>query len=112
MNKPVIPSILMAAGLLALMVTMDSHAADKIGKVTIKLPKEPTLFMQGPGLETVRNNCVKCHSADYIYMQPPFTKEQWLGEVTKMKKVYGAPIEDKDFDTIVNYLMSQNGKSN
>jgi hypothetical protein len=51
-----------------------------------------------------------CHSVDYIYMQPPLTKDQWHAEVMKMKKVFGAPVPDSDADTIVKYLMSQNGK--
>jgi len=51
-----------------------------------------------------------CHSVDYICMQSPLTKDQWQGEVVKMKKVMGAPIPDNEVDTIVEYLMSQNGK--
>jgi hypothetical protein len=43
-------------------------------------------------------------------MQPPLTKDQWRGEVVKMKNVFGAPFGENDIDTIVAYLMSQNGK--
>jgi len=110
MRKPIIPLSLLLGGLFGL-VTLTTHAADGTGTVTIKLPEETARFKPGPGVETVQLNCVKCHSADYIYMQPPLTREQWLATVTKMKKVFGAPIEDKDIETVVNYLMSQNGKS-
>lgn len=110
MRKAIFPLSLLLGGLFGL-VTLTTLAADGIGTVTVQLPEETTRFMPGPGLETVQLNCVKCHSADYIYMQPPLTKEQWQATVIKMKKVFGAPIEDKDIETMVNYLMSQNGKS-
>ena len=39
-------------------------------------------------------NCRSCHSVDYIAMQPPGKGAAfWTGEVTKMRKVYHAPIE-------------------
>jgi cytochrome c5 len=85
-------------------------AADMAGTVKIDLPPETARLKSGPGMETVEKSCMICHSVDYIYMQPPLTKDQWHGEVMKMKKVYGAPFPESDVDTIVNYLMSQNGK--
>jgi hypothetical protein len=57
-----------------------------------------------------RSQGMICHSVDYIYMQPPLTKDQWQAEVVKMKKVFGAPVPDGEVDTIVEYLMSQDGK--
>ena len=54
-----------------------------------------------------RNNCTACHSADYIQTQPhgpKFKKDFWQAEVTKMIKVYGAPIDDADAGKIVEYL--------
>jgi sulfite dehydrogenase (cytochrome) subunit B len=47
-----------------------------------------------------------CHSADYIQTQPP-TKNRndfWQAEVTKMIKVYVAPIDDADVGKSVDYL--------
>jgi hypothetical protein len=53
----------------------------------------------------VQNNCTACHSADYINTQPHgLKKDFWQAEVTKMIKVYGAPIEDADVGKIVDYL--------
>ena len=55
----------------------------------------------------VQNNCTACHSADYIKTQPrgeKFKKDFWQAEVTKMIKVYGAPIDDADVGKIVDYL--------
>lgn len=90
-------------------VIQAATAADK-GVVAIQLPPETAQLKPGPGIDVARANCITCHSFDYIYMQPPLTQEQWHGEVVKMKKVMGAPIADTDIDTIVQYLMSQNGK--
>ncbi|HJW27446.1 MAG TPA: cytochrome c, class I [Rhodocyclaceae bacterium] len=108
MEKPILRPWL--AGLIALVVSLPAAAAGTPGTVTVKLPDETARFKPGPGVETAARNCTLCHSADYIYMQPPLSRAQWQGEVTKMRKVYGAPIEERDTDAIVGYLLSQNGK--
>jgi cytochrome c5 len=87
-----------------------STASFAAGEVTITLPQENARLKPGPGMDTAEKYCMICHSADYIYMQPTLTKDQWHGEVVKMQKVFGAPIPDSDIDTIVGYLLSQNGK--
>jgi mono/diheme cytochrome c family protein len=84
--------------------------ADTSGAVAIELPAETARLKPGPGVDTALQSCMTCHSVDYIYMQPPLTKDQWRGEVVKMKNVFGAPFGENDIDTIVAYLMSQNGK--
>lgn len=85
-------------------------AAEGGGIVKIDLPAETATLKPGPGHDTAAKYCTICHSVDYIYMQPPLTAEKWKGLVTKMQKVFGAPIADEDIDTIVGYLVSQNGK--
>jgi sulfite dehydrogenase (cytochrome) subunit B len=75
--------------------------------VSYKLPDETAALKPGPNLEVVQNNCTACHSVDYIQTQPrgpKFTKDFWQAEVTKMIKVYGAPIDDADVPKIVEYL--------
>ena len=75
--------------------------------VSYTLPEETAAFKPGPNLEVVQNNCTACHSADYIDTQPrgpKFKKDFWQAEVTKMIKVYGAPIDDADAGKIVEYL--------
>jgi uncharacterized protein (DUF697 family) len=43
-------------------------------------------------------------------MNSPFlTPQVWEAEVVKMIKTYGAPIEDKDARTIVEYLTANYG---
>jgi sulfite dehydrogenase (cytochrome) subunit B len=80
-----------------------AHAAP----VSFTVPDETAAFKPGANLDVVQNNCTACHSADYIKTQPrgeKFKKEFWAAEVTKMIKVYGAPIEDADVGKIVDYL--------
>ena len=74
--------------------------------VVYKLPEETAAFKPGPNLDVVQNNCSGCHSADYINTQPRNAKSKdfWQAEVTKMIKVYGAPIGDADVPKIVEYL--------
>ncbi len=75
--------------------------------ISYQLPEETAQFKPGPNLETVKNNCTACHSADYVQIQPQgpkFKKDFWAAEVTKMIKVYGASIDDADIGKIVEYL--------
>ena len=75
--------------------------------ISYTLPDETAAFKPGPNLEVVQNNCTACHSADYVSTQPrgpKFKKDFWQAEVTKMIKVYGAPIDDADVGKIVDYL--------
>ncbi len=94
-----------AAALMALAFFPGAQASG--APVTIELPQETATFKRGPGVEAVENNCLTCHSADYINTQPTgakFGRDFWTAEVTKMIKVYGAPIVDDDAKKIVDYL--------
>jgi mono/diheme cytochrome c family protein len=64
----------------------------------------------GPGMEAAQRNCLPCHSTDYIQMQPRGDLKQWDGVVTKMIKVFGAPISDADAKAIAEYLAKEYGK--
>ena len=95
--------------LLAALATIStlSIATATATPVNYALPEETAAFKPGPNLEVVQNNCTACHSADYIKTQPQgekFKKDFWQAEVTKMIKVYGAPIDDADIGKIVEYL--------
>lgn len=72
---------------------------------SIVLPDETAAFIEAPGAETTRNNCLACHSADYIATQPPKKGQAfWTAEVHKMIKAYKAPIDPADAETIIDYL--------
>jgi mono/diheme cytochrome c family protein len=75
--------------------------------ISYALPDEVAAFKPGANVEVVKNNCTACHSSDYVQTQPrgpKFTRDFWQAEVTKMIKVYGAPIDDADAGKIVEYL--------
>jgi sulfite dehydrogenase (cytochrome) subunit B len=82
-------------------------ASAQAAPVSYTLPEETAAFKPGPNLDVVKANCAACHSADYVQTQPrgeKFKKDFWQAEVTKMIKVYGAPIDDADVPKIVEYL--------
>ena len=96
---------------LALLLTLAAAAclggSASAASISYTLPDETAAFKPGPNLEVVQNNCTACHSADYVSTQPrgpKFKKDFWQAEVTKMIKVYGAPIDDADVGRIVDYL--------
>ena len=65
----------------------------------------------GPGRDKVEANCASCHSLDYILGNSPFmNRGVWEAEVTKMIKVYGAPIADADAKEIADYLAKNYGQ--
>ena len=75
--------------------------------LTYTLPDDTSTLKpgRGPGFEATQNNCLSCHSTDYIKTQPPKRgKAFWDAEVTKMIKVYHAPISEADAKLIGEYL--------
>ena len=76
---------------------------------SIVLPQYPPEILQGPNVETYRANCLICHTARYVSMQPRFSKTVWQNEVKKMVDVYGAPVSEADQALIVKYLVAVKG---
>ena len=65
----------------------------------------------GPGRAQVEANCGSCHSLDYIVLNSPFLdRNGWDASVTKMIRVFGAPINADDAKVIVEYLAANYGK--
>jgi mono/diheme cytochrome c family protein len=102
-------NLLALAGLAGLTVALSGAGLVAVNAkpLTYVLPDETAAFKPGPNLEVVQGNCGACHSADYVASQPQgpaFKKAFWEAEVTKMIKVYGAPIDEADVPKIVDYL--------
>jgi mono/diheme cytochrome c family protein len=72
--------------------------------VSITLPQDQIALAPGTGVDATQTQCAVCHSLDYITMQPKGPAAQWQGVVTKMIKVFGAPLSDADAQAIVGYL--------
>lgn len=77
-----------------------------------QLPEETATLAPGPHLDLVMQNCLTCHSADYISTQPRRLANPrgfWQAEVAKMKQAYGAPLAADDMPKIVDYLVQTYG---
>jgi sulfite dehydrogenase (cytochrome) subunit B len=74
--------------------------------------EKPIELKKAPGVEKVERNCMACHSLDYIQMNSPFLSPTgWDAEMTKMIKLFGAPIADSDAAIIGDYLKKNYGGS-
>lgn len=112
--------MIVVTALLSLRLVAASDAPQKDVKVepakvvdgVRSVPAYPVLWPEmpaGPNKDVYLNNCVTCHSQLYVLMQPPFSRKVWTAEVEKMKKTYGAAIDDKVMPQIVDYLVSIRG---
>ena len=65
---------------------------------------------QAPGVDKVEGNCAACHTLAYIPMNSVYLNAAgWDTEVTKMRKAFGAPIDDEDAKVIADYLKKNYG---
>lgn len=96
---------------LAVVLLVVPPAVGAADQKTITLPPDNALatLAPGSGMEVARANCGVCHSTDYIVRQPRGDAKQWQAVVTKMVKVFGAPIRPQDEKAIVEYLSSAYG---
>ncbi len=69
-----------------------------------------TVLPEAPGYASFKMNCMSCHSAMYIQMQPDLPEKTWTAIVTKMQKSFGAPVADSSVKEIVQYLVAIKGK--
>jgi cytochrome c5 len=97
---------------LALLVVVLAVSAAEAADRTIPMPLDDPYAMlkPGAGVDVTRQQCSLCHSTDYIVMQPRGDARQWDGVVTKMVKVFGAPLDEGEARAIVEYLAAQYGK--
>lgn len=71
-----------------------------------RLPDEqPITLPAGPDVELAEAHCAACHSLDYVRTQPRGKGPMfWRDAVTKMIKVYGAPLTPEEADKVSAYL--------
>jgi hypothetical protein len=78
--------------------------------VSVALPTSDTSFPPGNGAE-ITPQCLICHSAGMVLRQPPLTRDQWVGEINKMRSAFGAPLPADQVDRLADYLFRINGSS-
>jgi hypothetical protein len=92
------------------LVTLIAVLASAAGATTVSAEEKLIDLAAGAGLDEVMSNCHACHSLDYIQMNSPFLNAaQWTAEVSKMIKVFGAPISDAEAKIIIDYLTKHYG---
>jgi cytochrome c551/c552 len=72
--------------------------------VSITLPPETATYKEASGVTALNAQCLTCHSAEYVMMQPPLSLKVWTAEVTKMQQKYGAPLPTNQIAPIAYYL--------
>jgi mono/diheme cytochrome c family protein len=104
------PVVLALIVVLAL-APLAAHSEDKLvlKSVSVDLPSDDRMFPGGQSADVANGNCLACHSADMVLNQPALSKMQWREEVEKMRNAYKAPVDAKDVDAIVDYLVSIKG---
>jgi len=97
---------------LAILLLLLAAGAAASEEKTIELPPDNALarLRAAPGSELAQTQCQFCHSTDYIVTQPRGDAAQWQAIVTKMQKVFGAPVSDADAKAIAQYLAEAYGK--
>lgn len=90
------------AGLLLALLAATAQAQEK--RITLPPDHAYGHLTPAPGRDVTQTQCQFCHSTDYIVMQPRGDAKQWEGVVTKMIKVFGAPLSEADARTITEYL--------
>jgi sulfite dehydrogenase (cytochrome) subunit B len=89
-------------GLVAISAAVPAAAEEK--KIVLPADNDYARLKAGPGSDLAQAQCQFCHSTDYIVMQPGGDAKQWDGVVTKMIKVFGAPLTAENAKAITEYL--------
>jgi mono/diheme cytochrome c family protein len=76
-----------------------------LGCAVARAADSPVPLKSGPGAEAAGGYCNVCHTSDYIIMNSVFlSPAAWKAEVTKMRTVFGAPIDESTAADIAAYL--------
>jgi mono/diheme cytochrome c family protein len=101
--------IALAAGVALSPCCAQAEGELSLRSVSVDLPSGDRMFPGGSGADAINNNCLACHSAGMVLNQPALPKAEWEAEVDKMRTAYKAPIDAKDIDAILDYLVSIKG---
>jgi hypothetical protein len=108
-NLLIVLTITVISAMPVILFGQAGESQSTVHSISIELPVIQTELKAGPGHDKASTLCNICHSVDYITMQPAFPRATWTAEVNKMIKVMGAPINEEDAKTIINYLSTEYG---
>ena len=84
---------------------MSKAIAEAVGirlrSVGFKLPITGRSFLPGAGADQIEAVCKSRHTPGMILNQPALTHAEWDGELTKMVKIYKAPVDGVGIPAIV-----------
>ena len=115
---PTIFGIALATGL-AWLSTSDSTAVAakpatepvrEWATAAVDLPASELSFPPGKGADIANGQCLICHSAGMVLRQPPLTRDEWAGEIRKMRNSFGAPLPTDQVEALARYLYSVAGR--
>lgn len=98
----------------AILIAAGMQAASAGGIKSIQLPPDGMQLAPStlPGYLKTQQNCVACHSAEYMQYAPATAgKPYWEAMVKRMKTVFKAPVDDADMPVIVEYLSKTYGSA-
>ncbi|NDU91556.1 MAG: cytochrome c [Ferrovum sp.] len=84
----------------------------RVAALEIELPQDTTTYRPSdlPGFPLALQDCLTCHSSQYVQTQPPLSSRvYWDATVHKMKNAFGAPVEEADTPALVDYLTKTYG---
>jgi cytochrome c5 len=116
-QQTAVSAIVVVAALAVLAVFPGADPAERAASqallepVSFVMPEETTPpELADAGADLVVSTCAACHSLEYITTQPRDMGDTfWQDQVTKMVKVYGAPIDPADADAIARTLADRFG---
>lgn len=73
-------------------------------KITVELPSSQKIFPPGDGADIANGQCLMCHSAGMVLLQPALTQEQWVSEINKMRNSFGSPLPAEQVTPLAQYL--------
>jgi mono/diheme cytochrome c family protein len=73
-------------------------------RLSVELPASTRTFPAGEGSSIASSQCLICHSAGMVLLQPQRTQAQWTETINKMRTAYGAPLPAEQVNALAAYL--------
>jgi len=104
LGAPLLWAVLLLGGPAAQSAPQPQRVAFALRRVTVHMPSSNAQFPAGAAQTLASSQCVICHSADMVLLQPRLRQAQWRTIIGKMRSVYGAPLPAADVDALAAYL--------
>jgi len=79
-------------------------------KMNVELPTGQVTFPPGNGAAIANAQCLICHSAEMVLLQPALTQDEWTAVINKMRSAFGALLPPDQVEPLAGYLHGINGR--